>query len=378
MVQLEELANYATIFGLFAGGAAINFSGFRLGPMRAFTVAFRPMLLRVENKSVRASQVLELNSRWSGLTDNASYVLLEGPKGVGKSCLIDTCLMGKKGILRVTVAPNSSQEFILNNCFHEIIGGPSFNITPQKPNVGRVLFFYHLVFRTYPTIVMSTSERPPDTKPAEVTGAIRELAGMGVKVLLDSSPNSLPPDAKTTERQDIMYIGPMSHEQIRSLPQLKQLFEILDQAGLSSLVLDMLGGIPAKFARLARALTLGLYHDPHVVVDNFLCTLVNDVLRECQLMSTREPKFREIFALFKDKDVADMKVLEDKSLELPSPCKVLISRVQDDGGKKARLVPSTPIAAFVFHHGGTDAAVDAMEKLVQDAKTKASASLSST
>ncbi len=77
------------------------------------------------------------------------------------------------------------------------------------------------MFRDMPTLVLSLSERPPMVKPAQITGAVRELARLGVKVLVDASPNSLPPDLLTTLRQRVIYVNGLSKEEIRSLPTLQ-------------------------------------------------------------------------------------------------------------------------------------------------------------
>ncbi len=119
-----------------------------------------------------------------------SYIVVQGPKGVGKSFMIKTCLENMKGVAWVAIAPNTLQEDILNKCYDKIIGGASFSLFPREPNVLRILWWYHTLFRSNPTLDLTMSERPADTKPAEVTGAVRSLANMGVNMVVDAFPNS--------------------------------------------------------------------------------------------------------------------------------------------------------------------------------------------
>ena len=361
-LQLNEWSNVATIVSLFVGASVMKLSGFRVGPIRAMAVALRSATQRVEEKSVRTTEMSALKELMRQASNKTSYIVVQGPKGVGKSCMIDTCLAKTMGVLRVTVCPGTLQKEIVNDCYHKIVGGLNLSFIPQETNVARVLFWHKLLFRRGPTMVLSMSERPRNVEPAEVTGAVRELTGMGVVMVVDASPNSLPPDLLTTKRQLVLRVEGMSNENIRSLPQLQTLFKVLDDANLSEVVLSMLGGIPAAFIRLSIALASG--RDTHNVVSVFLCEKVNDALVQCQMMSTREPKFKKIFALFKD-GVSHVKAveLEKEGLELPSPCKVL--RLPN----MLHLEPIDPIVAFVFRHEcNAEEALNAMDKLVREAK----------
>jgi hypothetical protein len=64
----------------------------------------------------------------------------------------------------------------------------------------RVLFCYNL-FHKPPVVHLELSERNEGNNFAEVTGATRYLAALGLRALLDASPNSLPPEALATKRQ---------------------------------------------------------------------------------------------------------------------------------------------------------------------------------
>ena len=51
---------------------------------------------------------------------------------------------------------------------------------------------------------------------------------MGLRVIVDSSPNSLPKGILSTKREDVILVEDMTSEQIRSLPQLVHLFARLN------------------------------------------------------------------------------------------------------------------------------------------------------
>ena len=60
-------------------------------------------------------------------------------------------------------------------------------------NASRVLFWYRLLFRTSPVLVMEVNERSEGQAYADVTAATRHLADTyPLKVIVDGTQNSLP------------------------------------------------------------------------------------------------------------------------------------------------------------------------------------------
>ena len=148
--------------------------------------------------------------------------------------------------MRVTIPPDTKEADVVSICQNEIISGAGLKVVDQSANVNRVLFWYHLFFRgQFPIVVMTTSERALGREPAELTGAVRRLSRLGINVVVDATPNSLPPNLLTTTRQHVIYVEELSRDGIRSLPQLHQLFAVLDEERLLDVVLDLLGGIPS-------------------------------------------------------------------------------------------------------------------------------------
>ena len=138
---------------------------------------------RVEStqKSIRVTEMKILEHAVNNCTNKASYVVVQGPKGVGKSCMIDTWFSNSKGVVKCDITPGTLEKEVLNSCYEAINGGASKTVADTEPNMLRVLKWYNwITFGSYPTIIVGVSERPPDTKPAQLTGAVRKLAELGL------------------------------------------------------------------------------------------------------------------------------------------------------------------------------------------------------
>jgi len=79
-------------------------------------------------------------------------------------------------------------------------------------------------------------------------------------------------------------------------------------------------------------------------------------------MATLEPKFDDVFTLFRDHESVDQAVLRDMQLVLPSRCEVL--RIREVIGKEFQVQPTDSISAFVLKHScsvvASVAALDAL------------------
>lgn len=358
--SLNDWSDVTTIMGLLAAGAGWKMTGVRIGPLRAVSLALKSKLIGGPNggvKSIRVSQIGELNRSLNNVTRDF-YIVVEGPKGIGKSTMIDTCLKGKSGVVRVTIPPDTKEADVVSVCQNEIIGGAGWKVMDQSANTNRVLFWYHLFFRQLPIVVMTTSERAPGGQPAELTGAVRRLSRLGINVVIDASPNSLQPNLLTTTRQHVLYVEELSRDDIRSLPQLHQLFAVLDKERLSDVVLDLLGGIPSLYLNLDSELKIRgeIVSD---AVTKFLLGLLYSVATEAVSLCTDIPKFEEVLTLLKDCDQIHVKELKSRGLKLPSPYKIL---------RQTNLVvqPTSPmVALYCKHDSDDDKAREAVLQLIK-------------
>ena len=115
----------------------------------------------------------------------------------------------------------------------------------------RLLFFYSFLFKRSPIVVIRVPERLGGQNYADVPAAVRDLADLyGLRVVVDGSPNSLPPELLATKRETVVAVEPMSKEQIDSIPEFKDLIDFLKSHNLDEPVWKVLGGSPVDYLKL--------------------------------------------------------------------------------------------------------------------------------
>ena len=90
---LEQLPTVAAAIACFAGPAAFGLLlVLRAGPGRALALALNSCLARAPSpQSARAADVLALREALAS-TSQGRYVVVQGPKGVGETCVVETAL----------------------------------------------------------------------------------------------------------------------------------------------------------------------------------------------------------------------------------------------------------------------------------------------
>lgn len=243
--------------GLLAAsaGSGASILGFAppAGPGRAIGLAFRSRFRGMSGPhSSRARELSLLKDILSQNTWNQKYYIISGEKGVGKSCLIESATWGLSGIVNITAKSESKSDEIVEKALQEITKHTRLSLwNANGPAARRVIFWYYLFFRIRPTVVISVSERPAGRAPIDLTAAVRELAdSYKLRVIVDSSPNSLDETVLYTERNARINVERMSKEHLFSIPEFSFLFEILDKTGLKEISWHVLGGNPARFNSL--------------------------------------------------------------------------------------------------------------------------------
>ena len=69
----------------------------------------------------------------------------------------------------------------------------------------------------------------------------------GLRVVVDGSPNSIPPELLTTKREMVITVEPMSEEEIESILELKVLIDFLKRHNLDEPVWKVIGGSPIDY-----------------------------------------------------------------------------------------------------------------------------------
>jgi len=171
-----------------------------------------------------------------------------------------------------------------------------------------LLFFYSFLIKRSPIVVIRVPERQIGKPYAQITSAVRCLADdFGLRVIVDGSRNSLPPELLTTKRQMVIDVEPMSKEQIESIPELKVLICFLKIYNFDEAVWKVLGGSPTDYLKLKEYVhgNLLLYDAKcnKVVVElkNRIHSVLSDSLNKYILNSSKNTD--KIIEIFKEKKI---------------------------------------------------------------------------
>lgn len=210
----------------------------RVSPLRAIMLGLSSRLfLRANPVSQRTQKLAELRAAMPSRSRHKElYSVVMGPKGVGKTCAVDTATEVTLGVVSVVIPPGTSHNTILFEVFTAIT-----NTNPRAV----VLWWHHFLFRTHATVV-PRAERKPTEAVAALDSAARELAhDYDLRVIIDASDNSLPApeDAKATMREMVVQVGPMTRSVLESVPDLAELLSALKAADLADVVWTCVGGV---------------------------------------------------------------------------------------------------------------------------------------
>jgi hypothetical protein len=103
LADMETLLAGSSVVGLAAIGAAV---GPKVGFGRACTLALSSRLfssLLHNRRSVRQEEVQQVWGIVSNKLNGGIYLVVTGPKGVGKSCMLSTALHRRCGVVTISV-----------------------------------------------------------------------------------------------------------------------------------------------------------------------------------------------------------------------------------------------------------------------------------
>ena len=133
-------ASAAAASGLAAAGLAP-----RLGPGRAIALAVRSRFSAVGTRpSQRSSEVTHLRT----MTANAAadhYCIVVGPKGVGKTCIVDTATSHAWGVVRVDANAGAIKKEIVSDALLAVTRS-RLCFFDQSPDARRVLWWHRFSF----------------------------------------------------------------------------------------------------------------------------------------------------------------------------------------------------------------------------------------
>ena len=210
------------------------------------------------------------------------------------------------------------------------------------------------MFKLPPTVVIRVPERQTGEPYAQVTSSVRALADdFGLRVIVDGSPNSIPPELLTTTRQTVMVVELLSRDQIESIPEFKSLIDALRAHKLDSLVWNVLGGSPSKYVKLKELISSKLHLPPSATVSkeivdqvkyHILSTLSEALYKNIDECSANT---KAIIEVFRKKKISNIPVtdLTAMNLSLDYPNKVFRKVMLLD---ECLVEPATPAVSLII------------------------------
>eukprot|EP00128_Syssomonas_multiformis_P018869 Colp12_sorted_trinity150504_noHs@1103 len=221
----------------------------------------------------------------------------------------------------------------------------------EEDNARRVLWWYNLVASKPPLIVLYAPERGKlPTDGSDIVAVVRTLSeDWGLRVLVDSSPNSLPGELLARIPSTVFTLTPMPSKILKL--EFAKLHEALEQWGLDKLAWEVLGGYPAHYVELNKQI-YGKCEPTEAILAYLAKVLATaqDTLDKYELQGGK--------ALILEMQRSKSLVVPRSSIEFrhPDPDKAFCLL------RESRLyVPATPAIAFVLRHNIWQAS--AMEKL---------------
>jgi hypothetical protein len=188
----------------------------KVGPGRAIVLALRSFVRSGPAfPSMRSGDKGNLLSKLNSLAQD-QFIVCKGPRGIGKTHMIRDALTRTCGVVSLDIAAGTAEDDILNRAHAAIanIKVGAMLVNPELDSL-RVLWWYRLLFRQSPIVVISAMERTADhikagVRLAAVPGAARKLASAGFRVIVDASENSIA--TESTEREQILRLAPLPFE----------------------------------------------------------------------------------------------------------------------------------------------------------------------
>jgi len=340
------------------GGISVSVLGHaglvpRAGPLRAVMFAMRSKLkFSPSPPSDRADLLSALQVMIETLLPQ-KYIVVKGKKGVGKSLLIDTATSFRYGVSKLSIDHTMDSERIVRKVLCDITNVRFSQFDPAG-SAKRVLFFYRLFCFPSPICILSVKERKDGFGFVDLTGAVRDLREVyKLKVIVDASPNSVPDQLLTTERQRILDVPPMDRALIERLPQLQPLMEVLKREHLVHVAWEVLGGIPARWEGLLEDVSGAIEGAERAAVEKFLCNKVMEAITTKESYVKAHPHMKPVLeAMIQSSTVSISReeeacLLEASQKNRPSPDKVLSIEEQN---RMNVIVPASSAMKLVLKH----------------------------
>ena len=348
---MEQLAHIATIGASIAAVAAppAVVAGLvpRVGPGRAFVLGLSSRIfLRAKTVSQRTVEVEKMRTALSN-ANRDQYVVVAGPKGVGKTCIVETATERTFGVVSVYVQAGKSHDDIKATVFTAITRCSPCTVE-LSASARRVAWWHRFIFRTPVTIVLHAAEREPTQQFADLDSAARALTyDFGMRVVIDTSDNSLPEFAKGTKREEVIEVPLMPRSVVEEMPKLQDLHAALKAADLADVVWACVGGNPADYLKLHGQWMDAGKGSLEAVVESFVRGLLDKAIRNRDSSVVADVRLEELYSLLTKQSEIEHSHLRKFRLQRPSPDKVLRLKLSPSDSEPV-LVPADAAMAIVL------------------------------
>jgi hypothetical protein len=223
-------------FGTVITVAATSFYAIpRVSPiLRTLFLGFRSLIRAPQTKSLRSEDVEIIRRRVHNdlVISKDQFLVIRGPKGIGKTVAIENALAHTWGVCYVenSIKPGKDKDEI----FDQVLGdftNIEFHFQKKMKAAKHVIFwnsFFTLLSggRRKPIIVISAQERQKGQPYAQIAEAARDLAIMGLRVVIDSSDGALF-NTPLTKRELFIEMEPMPLDLIEKMPEIQELIDFL-------------------------------------------------------------------------------------------------------------------------------------------------------
>ena len=276
-----------------------------------------------------------------------NFVIVSGPKGVGKTVAVATAFRGQMGVIHINISAGDSARRIIQKALGAVANVPNTSTSVNYAGP-RVIFWYQLMFRHYPLVILNINERSPHDPHANFAEAAKTSTyNYRLRVLVEGSNNTLPDELFATKRGRSIDVVEMDQGTVESISEFKISITSLREADLADVVYHIIGGVPADYDALWKDTAGRSGQKFSEAVDSFLFNLLDEAVIAKSATLHSHPAVSKLYDLFNTEKAVAQARADVNQVTRPSPDRTL--RVVNVNGKRF-LIPSTRAMAYILHN----------------------------
>jgi len=332
--------------GLF-GSAAMAGGGAALWRNR-YTAAYRLYKRRYPAPafdSVRQSEVDRLKKAMQVIdSEKQQFIVFYGPRGVGKSTIVASAFRQMKGVayINMNLKAGNTDMGITDKVLKVLWPYTNLGVTREPQLVAQSVIDVYSQFRSPPWVVLDLVNKNNVFLPEEAVASARELSRMGLCVLVDASEGAVGTQVLSTSRGVNIYVDYMGWDLLIKIPEFQELLKTIEDAGLTSLVQEVIGGCPLQFQNLQVWIKSSTANAKESILD-FLKQLIYEALDQRLAFSRAAPGANEILQLFATQE--SVPAVKFESIVIPAASVARVLRF-----KEGAFVPRYPAMGYILKH----------------------------